>query len=69
MLKEVGCTWVILGHSERRILLHVLVKHYKNVNQEKQMKLLNDKFEKSTNADIAKKIRIIYGGMIISEFI
>ena len=22
MLKEIGCTWVILGHSERRILFH-----------------------------------------------
>jgi triosephosphate isomerase len=106
-------------------LLHVLVKHYKNVNQEKQMKSLNDKLnptkvfedlrnifsnrnfvlekigkdqydrvviayepiwaigtgkvaspqqaqevhdhlrkfvEKSAGADIAKKVRIIYGG-------
>ena len=111
------------------MLLHVLVKHYKNVNQEKQMKLLNDKLklikvieskdltyykylnfylekignnqydrvviayepvwaigtgkvatpqqaqevhehlrkfiEKNTNADIAKKVRIIYGGKIL----
>jgi triosephosphate isomerase len=22
MLKEAGCTWVILGHSERRSLFH-----------------------------------------------
>jgi triosephosphate isomerase len=22
MLKEAGCTWVILGHSERRTLFH-----------------------------------------------
>jgi triosephosphate isomerase (TIM) len=22
MLKEIGCTWVILGHSERRTLFH-----------------------------------------------
>jgi triosephosphate isomerase len=111
------------------MLLHVLVKHYKNVNLEKQMKLLKDKLkhikvskifvififsniflekisnaqydrvviayepvwaigtgkvatpqqaqevhehlrkfiEKNSNADVAKKIRIIYGGMIVIE--
>lgn len=36
------------------MLLHVLVKHYKNVNQEKQMKLLNGKLKL-----IKKKLQII----------
>lgn len=126
MLKEIGCTWVILGHSERRILFHeddeVTVENIFRSHEtlpvvERQVKAYQSRreirfssidkispnryervvfayepvwaigtgkvatpqqaqevhehlrkfIEKTTNADIAKRIRLIYGGTIVSE--
>ncbi|KAA8536017.1 hypothetical protein F0562_028495 [Nyssa sinensis] len=59
-LKDIGCKWVILGHSERR---HIIGEDDQMLCQEVHA-AGRDWLEKNVSAEVASKTRIIYGGSV-----